>query len=90
MEPMEPETDISKATSEETEQDAAEKARILAGVREYAIRMQKDINEMMSSGWAGHIEKLENQKKSAENDKQEKLKKFKHDEKAMQAIEREH
>jgi hypothetical protein len=67
-----------------------EKAKILAGVREYAISMSTDIKDLLKNEWAGTIQSLEGEKKKAEKDRKESLLQAKNDSAAVQAIEKEH
>ena len=52
--------------------------------------MQSDIKDLLKNEWGGAINSLEGEKKKAESDRQENLKKAKNDTKAVQAIEKEH
>jgi len=63
----------------EAARDVAEKQQILDGVRKYALSMQSDIKDLLKNEWAGTINSLEGEKKKAESDRQENLKKAKND-----------
>ena len=58
----------------EAARDVAEKQQILDGVRKYALSM-----DLLKNEWAGTINSLEGEKKKAESDRQENLKKAKND-----------
>lgn len=77
-------------TTTTVDKEVEEKAQILEGVRKMALGMQSDIKDLLKNEWAGSINSLESEKKKAESDRQESLKKAKDDSKAIQSIEKEH
>ena len=90
-----PDGEVAKAEDEENkdendQEEVAEKAKILAGVRQYAISMSSDIKDLLKNEWAGTIQSLEGEKKKAESDRKESLLKAKNDATAVQTIEKEH
>lgn len=74
----------------EGDDETQEKQKILDGVRKMAVTMTSDIKDLLKNEWAGNIQTLEGEKRKAENDRKENLKVAKNDEKAIQAIEKEH
>jgi len=66
-------------TTTAVDKEVEEKSQILEGVRKYALSMQSDIKDLLKNEWAGSISSLETEKKKAENDRQESLKKAKDD-----------
>jgi len=77
-------------TPKEQEADVAEKEALLAGVRQYAMSMSSDIKDLLKNEWAGSIDTLEGQKRKAETDMKENIKKASHDAKLVANIEKEH
>ena len=78
-----------ETTPAENKEDA-EKEKLLEGVRKMALSMQTDIKDLLKNEWAGNINNLEGEKKKAESDRKENILKAKNDQKAIQAIEKEH
>lgn len=55
-----------------------------------AVTMQSDIKDLLKNEWAGNIQTLEGEKAKAEIAVREKIKTANNDEKAINAIEKEH
>jgi hypothetical protein len=72
------------------DQEVAEKEKLLAGVRQYAINMSSDIKDLLKNEWGSSINSIEKEKKKAENDLKENIQKAGVDPKKLAAIEREH
>ena len=69
----------SKAEGPPQDAEVEEKEQILEGVRKMAMSMQSDIKDLLKNEWAGSINNLEGEKKKAESERQESLKKAKDD-----------
>lgn len=82
---------VSKeGTGQVIDREVAEKEKMLAGVRQYAISMSSDIKALLNNEWAGAIKSLEGEKSRAETDVKAKIMSAKNDQKLIQAIEKEH
>lgn len=79
-----------KSEIPEAGDEAGEKQKILDGVRKMAVTMQSDIKDLLKNEWAGNIQTLEGEKAKAEIAVREKIKTANNDEKAINAIEKEH
>lgn len=71
----EPEKLVSKPEDAEQviDREVAEKEKMLAGVRQYAISMSSDIKALLNNEWAGTIKNLEGEKNRAESEAKAKI-----------------
>lgn len=81
---------VTDEEGKQIDQEVAEKEKLLAGVRQYAINMSSDIKDLLKNEWGNSINSIENQKKKAESDLKENIQKAGVDPKKLAAIEREH
>jgi hypothetical protein len=83
-------TAITEEDGKQVDKEVAEKEKLLAGVREYAINMSTDIKDLLKNEWGNSINSIETQKQTAEKDRKENIVKAKDDSKKVASIEKEH